>query len=236
MTTQEMATPLVDHQPSQTASHYAAREPHVLQNLEIFYRKAGYIPFISSMTGPIRSGIGVIGFVVNAVCVPIFALFRKHEYAEQSKQYLIVSARWIIRGIVESKPFVGNALCWSWDTFNERLEGKKYLSDMLYENRFVPIVSMVTGALRAIRGAAGATVGATAEVVFRAMKKLHLRAGTDEKIHAAHKFTKESLYEVPQGIIEAIPLCDGISPPLARIAEGFEQTKIALWKDQPHQE
>lgn len=203
-----------------------------------FFRISGYVPGISSTTGYLRAGIGALGAIINAVCIPIFSAINEEQLAKQAVENLKSSASWVVRGFVEAQPFVGNAAAWSWDSLNSRLNGARYSKGILYDWRFVPILSLLTGGLRATRGAIGSCTGLISELFYNTIKSfdnpLHIEH-IDDKIAISHKFAKESALEIPEGIIEMIPLCDGFCPPLATLADKIEQKKMELWTP-PHQE
>ena len=134
--------------------------------------------------------------------------------------------------MVETKPFIGNAIAWNWDTLAHRFKGEFYKSGFLHDWRFTPLFSFLTGALRSVRGCTGTIGGGISEISLRTMKLAHVPISEiDKKIKASHSYIFESLVEIPQGLIEMVPLCDGFCPPLKRLADKIEQYKIDLWKE-----
>jgi hypothetical protein len=184
----------------------------------------------------VRILIGGIGAAVNAACIPIFHVLGKTDDRDKSISNFLESVTWISRGLIESKPIIGNSLMWSYDSFRNRLRGEYYSSGgTLFELKFTPILSFLTGALRSARGISGIAIGLGAQAYFNAMQAFTADPNIETKLETAHTFTKESILEIPQGLLEMIPLCDQICPPLAECAQRLEQKKIELWRP-PHQQ
>lgn len=197
-----------------------------------FFRITGYMPGISYVTGPTRAAIGFIGTVINAIAIPIFAGLKENDSYHESIENLKKSFLWVVRGIVETKPFIGNAIAWNWDTLAYRFKGEVYKSGFLHDWRFTPGLSIFTGTLRSVRGCTGTVGGGLSEVFLRTMKLVHVPVSEiDKKIKASHSYIFESLVEIPQGLIEMIPLGDSFCPPLKRLADKIEQYKIDLGKE-----
>lgn len=64
----------------------------------------GYIPVVSTVTGSARTILGLVHAVVHAVCL-IFSADRDHHYPQ-----VILGAKNIGRGLVETIPVIGNII------------------------------------------------------------------------------------------------------------------------------
>lgn len=195
------------------------------------FRFCGYVPFFSSFTGPARAVIGTIGTVVNAIALPLVYATGDNELFKETKEKLEVSTGWIVRGVLESKPGISNGVVWSIDSLFDRIRGRGYQTGFLYDARFTPLFSVLTGAIRTGRGLCGVIVGVAAQALL-SIKEIFSKTPAEiqqDKL-ASHKFTIESLYEIPQGILEMVPAASYLCPALEKVENIIERKKIALWQ------
>ena len=52
------------------------------------FRYCGYVPFISSVTGPARAVVGTIGTVINAAVLPFVYLAGDKELTKETREKL----------------------------------------------------------------------------------------------------------------------------------------------------
>ncbi|MEI6242147.1 MAG: hypothetical protein WCP39_01940 [Chlamydiota bacterium] len=86
-----------------------------LESIETVFRTTGYIPVVSSITGPLRSLMGL----VQIVAYGIFAIHSFYKGQKELQKSHVVNVEKglinLIRGLVEFIPLLGNFLCLTYE-------------------------------------------------------------------------------------------------------------------------
>lgn len=96
--------------------------------VERVFNILGYIPIVSSISGPIRSGIWAIAQIFGGIIGLVLSLFLSIFTGDEGSNIFWIWAALvvngvlnIIRGTIESIPFLGNLICFLYD----RIRGKR---------------------------------------------------------------------------------------------------------------
>lgn len=89
-----------------------------MAKLERVFNGFGYIPVLSSFTGPIRAAIGKVEIVAALIigAIVLIVTWRFDRAVDVVLNYALNGVANVIRGWIEFVPIIGNYLCYTYDT------------------------------------------------------------------------------------------------------------------------